>query len=339
MNESNPENAPIEVPPVPAFKDRSGGLTAFGILTIVLGCLAGLMALLMVAATALSAAVPNAPPQSLSTVLMVMCIYGGLAVALIWLGIGSIKARRWARALILIFSWTWLVMGIFMVFFMGFLMPKAMLNTPGVNGQPALPPGSIAVMTVFLELFFGFFFVVLPIIWIFFYANHHTRATVEMRDPVRRWTDACPLPVLGLSLWLLFSALTTLFLPVLYHGVAPFFGVFLSGLPGSLVYLVMAAVWAYCAWRLYKMDIRAWWIVLIAMTLYGASSLMTFARHDIVEMYQLMGYRQAQIDQIRRSGLFEGNSMMWMMLVFFVPFLGYIVYVKQYFTGDKVAQV
>ncbi len=330
MNQTQPgKQAPIAgVITLPAFKNRSTGLTVFGILTILLGCAAALMVLLMLVATALVPKSPNAPPVS-STV-MVVFMYGALAVALVWLGIGSIMARRWARALILIFSWGWLVAGIIMVPLMGIVMPKTFRNMPVTPGQPAMPPGAIAGMTIFILLFLSVFFVVIPAIWVFFYGNHHTRATVEMRDPIRRWTDACPLPVLALCLWLLISVPIMLLLPVAYHGVVPFFGMFLNGLPGSLFCVAIAALWAYCGWRLYKMDVRGWWLVLIIMSLYMVSTVMTFMRHDMVEMYQLMGYSQAQIDQVQQVGIFTGNNMAWLMLFFFVPFLGYLAYVKKY---------
>lgn len=338
MNESASENMPMGAPPAPVFKDRSTGLAVFGILTIVLGCLAALMVLLMLAATAVGAAVPNSPPSSLTSVAMVVFIYGGLAVALIWLGIGSIKARRWARALILIFSWAWLVMGIGMVLVSVFFLPHIWANMQPVKGQPAMPAGAIVVMTIIMVLFFGIFFVIVPAIWVFFYGNHDTLATVETRDPIRRWTDACPLPVLALALWLLCSAPLMLLMPFVYHGVIPFFGVLLGGVPGSLVYVAIGALWAYCGWRLYNMDVRGWWVALIAMTLYAVSTLLTFTRHNILEMYQAMGYPQAQIDQLQKMGMFTGNWMGWMTLIFFVPFLGYIVYIKKYLPGDKVAQ-
>jgi len=330
MNE--PPNLPIEALSMPAFKDRSAGLTVFGILTIVMGCLAGLMVLFMMLGLVVGANISNVPPTPVSSALMFASAYGGLAVALVWLGIGSIKARRWARALLLIFSWTWLVTGIIMVPIMGFVMPKTFANLPVTPGQPALPPGAITIMTIFMLLFMSFFFVVLPAIWVFFYGSRHVKATVERRDPVQRWTDACPLPVLGLSLWLGLGVPFMLFMPILGHGVVPFFGTFLRGFPGSLIYLVVAAVWACCAWRLYKLDVRAWWVVLVAMLLYCVSTLMTYTRHDVFEMYQLMGYPQDQIDQMKKLGTFGGNSVAWM-LIFFVPFLGYIVYVKKYLPG------
>lgn len=331
MNESSPEDTSIPAAPSPDFKDRSAGLTIFGVLTILLGCAAGLIALLMLAVTIFRPPNANVPPPSFSSIVYVVSLYGGLAVVLIWLGIGSFMARRWARALLLIFSVSWLVIGMVTTIGMVFFLPKTFANLPATPGQAALPPGAIAGMVVGVTLFLGFFFVLLPAVWTFFYASRHVKTTCEMRDPVTRWTDACPLPVLALCLWLWFAVPFTLLMPVLYHGVIPFFGMLLSGLPGSLYCLLVAALYAYCAWRLYKLDVCGWWLTLIAMLLYAVSGLITFARHDMAEMYQLMGYPQAQIDQIQKMGMFTGNSMIWMMLFCTVPFLGYILFVKKYF--------
>jgi hypothetical protein len=71
----------------------------FGILTLLLGCLAGLFVPLMLFGQMMAAKAPNAPPTNTAAILPAVVIYGCLAAALIWLGIGSIKARRWARAL------------------------------------------------------------------------------------------------------------------------------------------------------------------------------------------------------------------------------------------------
>ena len=128
-------------------------------------------------------------------------------MALIWLGIGSIKARRWARALLLIFSWSWLIMGIFMTAIMPFVMAKVFANLPpdAKTGQPAMPPAAITAMVIGMTLFFVVFFVLVPAVWTFFYNSRHVKATCEARDPVTRWTDACPLPVLGFCLWTWFG--------------------------------------------------------------------------------------------------------------------------------------
>src|ERR1035438_7524559 len=125
MNESIPVITPLE-PTTPTYKDRSTGLILFGILTLLLGCLAGLFVPMMLFGQ-LAAARTTQVPTSFATMLPGMAVYGMLAVALIWLGIGSIQARRWARALLLIFSWSWLLMGIVALIVMGFVIDRKTL--------------------------------------------------------------------------------------------------------------------------------------------------------------------------------------------------------------------
>ena len=332
MNESTPPIAPLESTTVAAYKDRSTGLVVFGILTMLLGCLAGMLVPLMLVGQSFSARATQVPPN-FAAILPAACVYGVLAVALVWLGIGSIQARRWARALLLIFSWSWLVMGIFVLIGMAFVLPKVLGNLPstGTANQPALPPGAMGVVMVVTFLIWGVFFVLLPSAWTFFYNSRHVKATCEARDAVARWTDACPLPVLGLCLWLMFSVPMMLMLPLAGHGVMPFFGVFLAGVPGTLLCLAIAALWSYGAWMIYHLKSQGWWLVFVALIVFIVSSVVTFARHDVLEMYQLMGYPQAQIDQIQKTGLLQGNGLGWLMTFSVLPLLGYFVFVKKYF--------
>jgi hypothetical protein len=333
MNESNLEAAPVESTPSPSYKDRSTGLTVFGIFTLLLGGLCGLFVPLMLVGQ-MAAARANPPQANFAMMLPGIVLYGGLAVALVWLGIGSILARRWARALLLIFSWSWLIGGLIASMSMAYVMPRVMAQQPAANGtagNPAMPAAALAGVMVFMFLFFGVFFILLPAVWIFFYKSPHVKATCEARDPVTRWTDACPLPVLALGLWLLFVVPMWLLIPIVGHGVMPFFGMFLTGLPGSLLCLVMAFLWAYAAWLLYKLDARGWWLILIASLVFMVSTLVTYARHDIIEVYQLMGYPEAQIEQIRKVDLLTSHRMNWLMMFCTLPFLAYILFVKKYF--------
>jgi len=332
MNEQTSGAAPVEsTPQTMPYKDRSVGLVIFGILTILLGCLSGLLVFMMLAGQAMSARTTGAPVP-FSAILPAISIYGALAVALVWLGIGSIMARRWARALLLIFSWSWLGLGLFVVVMMAFFMPKVLANmsSSGTTGHPAMTSSMIVGIMVGMFMVFGILFVILPAVWIFFYNSRHVKATCETRDPATRWTDACPLPVLGLCLWLLFSVPMMLVMPLAGHCVMPFFGMFLTGLPGTLFCLAIAALWSYAAWRLYKLDARGWWLILIALCVFMASALMTFAQHDMMEMYRLMGYPEAQIEQMQKTGLLVGNRMTWLMSLSVLPFLAYLFFVKKF---------
>jgi hypothetical protein len=236
------------VPPAAAavveFKDRRTGLIVFGVLEILLGGLAALMVPLMLLGQIMSAKLTQEPPP-LRQMIPGAMFYGIAAVLLVWLGIGSCKTRRWARALSLVVSWSWLGMGVFTVVVMGLFLPS-ILKTAPPQGQ-ALPESARLVVMIVTWLFMGFLFVVVPGVLVLFYQRRDVKATCEARHPVRCWTDAAPLPVLGLSLWLGLGALTMLSMPLSTSGVLPVFGRVVSGLAGSLCCLSVAALLGYSA--------------------------------------------------------------------------------------------
>ncbi len=163
---------------------------------MLLGAIAALMSLSMLLVGHLKQP-PGAvaPPQS--AILMDVIIYGVVAIALAWLGFGSVMAKRWARALMAIFSWSWLIVGVWTCAFMVFLMPRIVASMAStMASQPSgqsLPQEQIAIsMEVGMGLTLGIGFVILPLIWTLFYSGRNVKATVEARDPVTRWTDRCP---------------------------------------------------------------------------------------------------------------------------------------------------
>ena len=119
------------------------------------------------------------------------------------------------------------------------------------------------------------------------------------------------------------------------HGVMPFFGMFLTGCRARRFVWPSPRSGPGAAWLLYKLDARGWWLILFAMVLFMVSAVLTYAQHDMIEMYHLMGYPQAQIDQIQKTGLLTGNRMAWIMLFSMLPFLGYILFVKKYLRGKS----
>ncbi len=270
----------------------------------------------------------------------VLVIYPAAAVSLTWLGIGSIMARRWARALLLIFSWSWLGVGVFIVICIAYFLPHtlATLPTTGPDGRPQepLPPGAVASMLGFVLLLDSFFFIVLPGLWTFFYASRHTRLTCEWRDPSKRWTDACPLPVLGLCLYMIFCAVSTLGMSLAGYGVAPAFGVFLTGVAGTSFYLILSTVWAVAAYLLFRLDARGWWLALAFLLLFSLSAIITYSVRDAADLYRQMNLPDDQIAQIQRSGVITGNHMAWVTGLGCSPMLIYLLLIKRYMRPTSV---
>jgi uncharacterized membrane protein len=326
MHDTTGVNPSGSIPSVEPYKDRSPGLIIFGVMTIMLGCLSGLMAILLVVEGVVVA--NTAAAISGSRLLPAMLMYLALAVALIWLGIGSARARRWARALLLIFSWSWLVVGVLAMGVMLCVLPQVFKSAPFPG--PAGAGSAAAFGMFFVFAIVAVFFVLVPAVWTFFYQSRHVKATCDARDPVARWTDACPLPVLAVSLWTLSFAVTTLCMPITGNAVVPFFGTFLTGVPGSLIYVLLTAVWLYSAWSLYRMEMAGWWMVLVALCLMTASSIVTFAQRDLMEMYTATGYSQLELAQLRKMGAAMQDSLAWFVSLWAVPWIAYLIYVRRY---------
>src|SRR5258708_18750086 len=133
--------------------------------------------------------------------------YALIAAVFIALGIGSVQARRWARALTLVTSWYWLIIGTLGTVALTAILPVAMRGAlKQVQQNSANPPsadittGVMAVIITLMIVFFTVFLVLLPIGFIVFYRRNDVVLTCQHRDPVERWTDRTPLPVLGASL-------------------------------------------------------------------------------------------------------------------------------------------
>ncbi len=320
-------------PPVttPALPDRSSWLTIFGTFQIVLGCLCGLLALMVLAASVLGplAKAPQGEAMNARAMMPAVVLYLVLAVGFIWLGIGSIRARRWAWTLTVVLSWMWLIMGaagfVAVVFIAGPMMKASM------EQQAKMPPEMLVVMQIVTGSCLGCVYVLLPAVFLVFYHRESMRETCRQYDPQVPWTDRCPMPVLALSI---LHALSALYMPSLaaYGCVMPVFGTVLAGAAGAAVILFLTLVMAYLAWGMYRLQMAAWWGSLL-LGIVGILNMLTFSRIDLMKMYEKMNMPAAQLEMIRKSGMVEAMSrwMPWMGLVGGAVWLGYLLYVRRYF--------
>ena len=243
-------------------------------------------------------------------------------IMFIWLGIGSIMARRWARALLLILGWFCLLTGI----------PMLCITAPGLSLEISEYPRTAGpiMSNIIVILFMINVMIVVQGLLVLFYRSRHVKAICEARNPAPCWTDACPLPVLASSLFSGILAVSILEMAIVYRGVMPFFGCLLSGAPGIMVIVAIIAMWCYCAWATYRLKVTGWQIALVGYGVMVASSVLTLARTNPVEMYRLMGYPQHQIEQVERCISFNIHILLFTSL-FSLPFLGFMVYVEKFF--------
>jgi hypothetical protein len=312
-----------------------------GSFQVLLGCLCGLMAALMIAVS-FQAPLPAAPQgqaMNLQMMIPIIVFYLVLAAALIGLGIGLVRARRWAWTLTVVLSWMWLIIGLFAsVMFVLLFGPITSAMSPPAQ----MPPGALMAMRIISGVVVGCTYVLLPGAFLVVCHRESVRATCQRRDPRIPWTDRCPMPVLALSIMLAFSLVSSIPSAVAYGPVMPLFGVFLSGPAGAVVILLIWLVVAYLAWGTYRLQMAAWWGNLLLGIAGGLNGALTFSRRDLSEMYEKMGLPADQLEMMRKIGFDQGMSQWgpWLMLVGGAAWLGYLLYVRRYFvrTGEGGAK-
>jgi hypothetical protein len=304
------------------YHDRRTGLILFGIFEILMGGFCALMILFMMFAQAMGNRA-GTPPRNVAHAMMIYAVAG---VAFIWLGIGSISARRWARALLACLSGMALCGGLIGGACLAFMLPH--LNRIMALNQAALPPGTLHIVEIIMTVVVLVINIIIPGVLFLFYRSPHVKRTCEVRDPVERWTDRCPLAALAYSLLMGFGGIFALGLLVNFH-VFPVFGIFATGAAGYAVTVLAAGVLLYLAWGLYRLQVAAWWIALGMQLISAISGVVTFWRPDVTELYLKMGLDHRAAAAV--GDMFSVPAFTWMIPISILPWLVWLLCIRRYF--------
>jgi hypothetical protein len=330
--------AAAEVPGPLPYPDRSTGLMIFGVFQIILGLLAALMVPLVALGAFMSAFGPGGamrPWQYISG----MVSYSFLAAGLITLGIGSVRLKRWARALTLVTSWYWLIMGALITVLITAMLPVAMRGALAQaqqnagGGQSAqVPTGVMAVILTIMIIFAAFFLIVVPIAFVVFYGRNDVAETCRRHDPVERWTDRVPLPVLGASVVLFVGSLYLISTGVTTP-VFPFFGKYLNGIGATACFLILAALDIYLAFAIFRLKRSGWWLAILTIPVRLVSMALTYGRADMMQAYSKLGWSSEQMKMLNSNPMFHSHVILWWSLLSLLIFFGYLLWLKRYFTA------
>jgi hypothetical protein len=289
---------------------------------------------------------PSTPPPAagqpqMAAPIDVKMMIPGMVLSLlasVWfisMGIGSIRCRRWARALVLISASFGLIMGIGAMCMVVMFLPK--MFGPMPNGAPMQHTAVFLYAGVVFPLLF---YVVLPGLTVLFYKSKHVKATVERRNPQICWTDRCPLPVLAISLVCALGVLTCLVSAIMaMSGVAvasaaPFFGYIFSGPMAILLYLIFVVLMGYVALGSYKLNVRAWWCAAVMAIVSGASAIANAFLLNPMDIYGKMNLPAAQLEEMQKFSPMQSPYWMGTIGVLWaVVVLGYLLYAKRFFKG------
>lgn len=326
----------VPVSELPAYPDRRTGLVIFGVFQIILGLLAALMVPVMALGAVMSHLAPGGamrPGQIVSGV----ATYAFIAAVLFALGIGSIQSRRWARALTLVTSWYWLIMGALVTILITAMLPVMMRSvlaqmkqTGADSPSPEMSTGVMAVILTVIILFVAFFLILVPIAFVIFYSREDVAETCRRRDPVPRWTDRTPVPVLGASVAIFGGAIYMLLIG-LTTPMFPFFGRYLTGVAGTACFLMLGALDFYISIALFRLQQSGWWLAIVALGVRTLSTVLTYSRADLMQAYSKTGMSDAQLEALNSNPMAHGHVLLWWSLLSMLLFFAYLLWLKRYF--------
>ena len=301
------------------WKDRGAGLIVFGSLQILLG-LAAVCVLFGAAAAAELQSRGGGPALPAAGLIANILLYAVAAFYFFAVGVGSIRKRRWARALSLVVSAMWLAVGVVTIGIVAILLPRLMT---------LFPPSSGISFAVFVFACLGVTCIIVPLALVLFYRSPHVRATCDARDPVPRWTDRVPLPILALVLMMAFAAVSVIGSAA--YGIAPLFGVMLTGAPAVVVLVAVAGLCAFLAVQLYRLKRSAWWTLVLLDVIGAANGAVTLATVDFTKLYEQLGVMTPQIRAMHLTDVHR-DPMLWVfMAVCWTALFAYLVWTRRFF--------
>lgn len=322
----NDKNTHVEI------VDRSMWIKIFGVLNIIIGVFAVLMAFLTFIGMLVGSMLQSGFTGSMRIYAIVspVLMYLAVSVILIWCGIGVFKRRRWAGALMLVISSIWLIIGVIAMCSVLVTTPKMLQKIAEARG---IDPGIQTVTLAFTIGFTAIIYLIIPGILVLFYSRPAVRGTFNLYSPSPSWTDKCPLPVLGLSLFFfigIYGCICGVFM-----GVFPVFGVILKGFPAVLLWIGCGALLIYISRGLYKLNIKAWWIALIWHISWLVSSLITFSKVSMENFYIQMGVTGDQMEIIKMAFI-TWKPFIWLAIFSVFILIVYQLYILRFFNRPGI---
>jgi hypothetical protein len=245
-------------PPPPGFKDRHTGLRIFGFMEVAFGLFCALAIPMMIYGWRRFVSEGQVDAlTTLRTLVLACAVYGVASPTLVVLGVGAMRARRWAWALNLILSWVAVVTTV-LVGGVGF----SYRLWRGFDLQGVTAAVELAILAI------G------PFAFLLFYREKDVELTCKARDPKERWTDRRPLPVIAASCLTLWTAAGQLW--GLVGGSAAVPSQLWHGGDGGVAIGIRFAMFVaaiYAAITMFKTKLSGWWVALVSEIVVAALAL------------------------------------------------------------------
>jgi hypothetical protein len=231
--------------------------------------------------------------------------YYVIAALLIPLGYGHIRLRRWARHLALTLLLCWLVLGVPVLFMIAFTV---------LSFKELSPRAAIALLLALATTY-----PLLPLLLMRLYRSRRVARALSVvpAGAERAWIEQVPIPALSLAVLLGFFAVVLHF-PILFNGLFPVFGHWLTGLPGIVCLTGAIAASVFLGWGVGAQHRWAHWGSVGFLVPVTASVVLSFTATSFLDLIQLANLPAYEVD------LLDGVPLQgWMLAVFFgLPLAG-----------------
>ena len=254
-------------------------------------------------------------------------LYVFISAALITLGIGSVRGRRWAWALTIVGSASAVVFLLLMAPFLVWMVSRFLSAEPIFSRHG----DSIGCLVLAPLVFMLFLLILLPLAYLLFYRRRDVRATVERLDPEPGWTERRPLPVLAAAV--LFGTMGVGWLSVLWTPAIPVPGAILTGNTARAVVLAVVLVCIAIAWGLYR-GLRGAWLAAVLLSIGGSAFwLWTLRDLDLLALQRAMGTSEEELAVMSRIDLRPG--IIALTVVSAAAWTGFLFWVRRFLTRNS----
>jgi hypothetical protein len=305
--ESIPYARPLG-PPMIADNQR-GWLIAFGICGVLIGTAPALLVLAVgwLSVTFGGLRFMGAREVLAATFFLAVNLFA--TTLLIWMGVASIRCRRWMRPMAIAVGW---IGAIGSAFFLCVISPGLMREM-----NSSRPDWYIALLFYAMVVVAGVMF---PIIVIWFYSTDAVKRTFGAYNPGLSWTERCPLPVMVGCFGLLCAGTATI--GTSFEAVTPFFGRFIEGDGAASLAVAAGVIMLVAALFLYQMLKVGWWLAMAVIVLGFASALITFFTVGADDLHHQLGTGPA-------DGVGVGMAMTLSIMAAAIC-VGYLLWVRKY---------
>jgi hypothetical protein len=344
-----PYATPVGPPPIE--NSRRGWLIGFGIVSILIGSVAGCMSAVTLLAVVMMGFLPGGAQAGMfpADVAVAVVIDLGTAVIFIWAGIDSIRCRRWVRPVVIAVGWITMAGAVFGLAGLIVAMCGGTATFgPGMSTVTTTSPsgtvvttttGAASTFTMATTITTIAAMVVLGLIvpgaFVWFYSTGAVKSTLEAYQPEASWTERCPLPIFVACAGLLLGGVSTAAMAI--EESTPFFGMYLEGAAAVGMALLSAIVMLAAMVLMFRMSVIGWWLAFLVIALGFTSAIMTFAKLGMLDFYRRGHASASDLQMLTSSSAMMGIAPIIMSGVLGIFCLAYLLWVHRYFRRPLAA--